>query len=349
MKKQIMIILPFLGLALSCLSGCSSGVIELHTKEQLGYINDASYTSIAKYTSGTYVEGNPLPVTLSLKSGSSYLLMSEKEDFSDHSWSFEVDGITKYELFNCKSGTTYYWKTLDSSKESLSSIKSFSISDKYPRHLYVDGVKNVRDLGYKGYIKQGLIYRGGEFDYLHASAMKNNITEEGKTTLLEQLRIKTEIDLRFTDESKGTTSALGDAVNYCFEPMYYKGSENILTYTSETADNPGKIKNIFSLLADEQNYPLYFHCAKGKDRTGLISYLLKGLLGQDENEIYKDYLFTNFTYSNAVDVQNIIDSYVANIKASSGELLKDKISHYLQDTIGVSGQEISSIISILQD
>ena len=39
--------------------------------------------------------------------------------------------------------------------------------------------------------------------------------------------------------------------------------------------------------------PLVFHCAAGKDRTGIISALLLSLLGVDEEQVIEDYVATS--------------------------------------------------------
>lgn len=43
----------------------------------------------------------------------------------------------------------------------------------------------------------------------------------------------------------------------------------------------------------EQNYPMLFGCATGKDRTGLLGCLLLGALGANDEDIINDYLISN--------------------------------------------------------
>jgi protein-tyrosine phosphatase len=42
-------------------------------------------------------------------------------------------------------------------------------------------------------------------------------------------------------------------------------------------------------LARREAYPAVFHCAAGKDRTGLFAALLLGLLGVEDHDIVSDY------------------------------------------------------------
>jgi len=49
------------------------------------------------------------------------------------------------------------------------------------------------------------------------------------------------------------------------------------------------LPQIFAILANEGNYPIMFHCVAGKDRTGILTALIYGLMGVDENLIIQDY------------------------------------------------------------
>ena len=49
-------------------------------------------------------------------------------------------------------------------------------------------------------------------------------------------------------------------------------------------------KQIFDLIANAVDGCVMFHCASGKDRTGVLSALLLGLVGVCENDIISDYI-----------------------------------------------------------
>ena len=66
-------------------------------------------------------------------------------------------------------------------------------------------------------------------------------------------------------------------------------------YYDFDAGSPAAIKNIFDLLADQSNYPIYYHCTAGADRTGTISYLISGLLGVPYEDLTKDFELTSFS------------------------------------------------------
>ncbi|MEJ8670563.1 tyrosine-protein phosphatase [Streptomyces sp. MS1.AVA.1] len=59
-------------------------------------------------------------------------------------------------------------------------------------------------------------------------------------------------------------------------------------------DGTKEIRSALELVAKaaESNTPLAFHCASGKDRTGLLAALILGLLGVPETTITEDFTLT---------------------------------------------------------
>ncbi len=224
-----------------------------------------------------------------------------KPDRSDVTEATVAGSKTEYAFYNAMLGTTYYWNVSSRDDEddiSTSGTSSFTTESQGPRNLYVDGVTNVRDLGGwatvdGGRIRQGLLYRGGRFSSNDSTSV--TISAKGILTLRDEIGIKTEIDLRQTtavnnrNESGGlTASPLGDSVRYCAFPMEY--GEVLFS----DPKNIQRIREIFAFLSDESNYPIYFHCSIGTDRTGLIAWLVNGLCGVSENDLWRDYLFSDF-------------------------------------------------------
>jgi rhodanese-related sulfurtransferase len=52
------------------------------------------------------------------------------------------------------------------------------------------------------------------------------------------------------------------------------------------------LADALTLLAEPSNYPVVFHCAAGKDRTGVLAALVLDILGVDEQVIVDDYVIT---------------------------------------------------------
>lgn len=94
-------------------------------------------------------------------------------------------------VYNLVPSSAYYWKvcgTFDGDESVTSHFTTESIS---LRCVFVDGAVNTRDIGgyaaANGSVNYGKIYRGGNLD---------SITNAGAETLKNDLKIKTEIDLR---------------------------------------------------------------------------------------------------------------------------------------------------------
>ena len=54
------------------------------------------------------------------------------------------------------------------------------------------------------------------------------------------------------------------------------------------------MRKTFQIFAQPSAYPIFYHCRIGTDRTGYTTYLLLGLLGAYEEDIYRDYLRSNW-------------------------------------------------------
>lgn len=325
-------------------------------------------------------------VTLSWKqNGSSFytVYLSENQAFEDATVE-KVFGYTPtLDLYNLLPGTTYYWKVKGTYSGDESAVGTFTTEESKVRTIYVDGVSNARDLGgYEtttGKVNYGLLYRGGK---LNGTTSGEAITEEGKSEMLDSLKIKTEIDLRSTGDDGGQTeNAIGGGVNYIKIPLGQYA--NILDYETWSsldkseksgnfdANNKNAIKQIFELLADKNNYPIYFHCNAGADRTGTLALLINGLLGVDEQSLIKDYELTtisrygkrlrssltedNKAFTETGVMQNDGGNYVAmglfidTLKSAytdNGDI-NEAVYNYLIEYIGLSNDTLDKIKSIM--
>ena len=117
-------------------------------------------------------------------------------------------------------------------------------------------------------------------------------------------------------------------------------SGNVLTL------NKTRLKDLFNYFADEANYPIAFHCSIGTDRTGLVAFLLNGVLGVSKEDLYRDYIFSNFGLIYNMRTAKTIDEYLTTIEASSGDKLKDKFYNYLT-SVGVSSLSLDKIKNIM--
>jgi len=164
------------------------------------------------------------------------------------------------------------------------------------RVIDLAGCLNFRDLG--GYpagdgrtIRWQQVYRS---DALH------HLTAADVARVRDELRIAEVIDLRSSAElrSEGRGALADEAIGFHHLPLFdglQARPENwpeIATLAdryfllAEIAQAP--IARLITILAGA-NGPVVYHCAAGKDRTGVVSAVLLGLLGVRDEVIVADY------------------------------------------------------------
>lgn len=207
---------------------------------------------------------------------------------------------TSFELNSLYSNTTYYWKITDKSGIFSSETKSFTMSEGW-RGIEGGKAPNIRDMGghktkFGKYIKQGLVYRGSEFnkeEYTTLGTLHPKTIDETTINMAENvIKIGTEIDFRGPEESNFIfESNINENIKYDRQiiPSYAElltGSQGIC------------VKNIFlDFLDATTTSSVYFHCMGGADRTGTIGFLLGGILGMSYTDLVIDYELTSFSYN----------------------------------------------------
>lgn len=313
--------------------------ISVHTDSQKAYLSD-EYKNILKYANNDGEKSYPEAVHLSWNVNSntkavpkSYSINVWEKDDSEHKWEFTSQS-NNFDLFNVKLNQCYEYKVTAHYKniEFNSDVHSFTTDDCAPRNLRISGATNVRDLYGIGDIKQNRIFRSGEFNDGDSESFKLNLDDEGLYSLNTQLGIKTEIDVRKDSETGGQSlCAFNESANYYHIPMAYQGPSQVMNYKQDGLDNASAIKDFFEVLSDSENYPIVYHCTFGRDRTGFLSYLIEALCGGSEDELMRDYLFTDFADVTPVMVSTISGTaaYPSVINKYEGETLKDRVISYL--------------------
>lgn len=350
------------------LTDLSASIVDIHTDEQAAYCADESpdhYINQHKYDLATYSKSAPKAVSFSWTcesdtgtKPSKYALILSEDNIFDENDEPLISKKTSLDVYNLKIDTTYYWKVkaIYGSSEFSSEASSFTTISNGPRNIFVEGMENVRDLG--GWdvgenqrYRQGLIYRSAELngDEDGLSAPSKN----GKKVLLEQLKIKSEIDVRKTLAANGedevcgiTASPLGKTVDYLSYPMIFGGTNVISNPNNKTS-----LVNFFTYLSESSHYPVIFHCVRGTDRTGALAYVLGALCGMNETQLLADYLFSNFANINSAAIResNISGTayYPAQIDNCEGDSLSKKAENYLISTLDISAEIITKIKNIL--
>ena len=257
-------------------------------------------------------------------------------DFSD-AFTAEVDlGDAYYEIYNLLPNQTYYYKvtaTVDGNPTELVS-SSFTTSGQL-RQIKAEGGANIRDLG--GWatasgkpIKYGLIYRGAEWNG------KYNLTADG-IAAIRAVGIKAELDLRSSNEALYIDkSPVGDDVTYIRihnEDYYESGVQNRKDLYKRNLDF------IFDCVKNDK--PVFFHCHIGADRTGTLAFLIEGLLGVSESDIYKEYELTTFSYLDTHRYKENVDGLFEYINTLEGATLTDKFYTYCHTELGLTAKEIA--------
>jgi protein-tyrosine phosphatase len=170
------------------------------------------------------------------------------------------------------------------------------------RLLPLVGAYNFRDLG--GYPTQdGRVTRWGR---LFRSDTLAELTD-ADLDVLRDLGLASVIDLRTPAEVERTGRGLleGEPVSYVnlsvlreegrdpgearAAPVVDDVAERYLSYLDSGAP---ALTSALRILADASSYPVVFHCAAGKDRTGVLAALVLDCVGVDRTTIVEDYVLT---------------------------------------------------------
>ena len=159
--------------------------------------------------------------------------------------------------------------------------------------------------------------------------------------MLNELKIRTDLDLRQTKEVRNRKqSELGSQVKWLLRP--------INAYNSFTPEQSALFRDTIRIFADKENYPIYFHCQGGVDRTGEIAYLINGLLGVEEEQLLEDYELSSLSRFPRHRNTGYFKKWRARIAsyAPAGAPVQEQVEKYLL-AIGVTADEINAIREIM--
>lgn len=246
-----------------------------------------SETNVSVYFKWTGVEiFEPMSLEFSFEEDFGELCPKTAVTVGDITYSTEDGGCFVARVDNLMMGKRYFWRVRNG--ESLSEVRSFTTQRGEIRAMRIPHMVNVRDIGgrmtkYGKYVKQGMIFRGPAFEQQIYTDVMNECT---RRYFLENMGIKTDIDLREEAVGKVTRSALSPDTKYYL--CEFKAGGGIFCDVMQVY-----LPQIFEILADESNYPIYFHCAAGADRTGTLAWVLESVLGESLENISMDYDYTS--------------------------------------------------------
>ncbi len=167
------------------------------------------------------------------------------------------------------------------------------------------------------------------------------LTPVTRAYMTETLGIRTDVDLRTAAECFGMTeSPLGPNVKWVHvSSSAYGGMAEARARES--------FKKVFKVFLDEANYPIDFHCIAGADRTGAVGFILNGLLGVCEEELYRDWEFTAFCTSNLNFTQkDRFDHLVKVFDKYPGDTVNARIEAYVL-SLGFTPADIAKFRGIM--
>ena len=174
-----------------------------------------------------------------------------------------------------------------------------------------------------------------------ATPGKKRLTPENLAWGLDFFGIKTDLDLRCWRECWGMTgSPLGPTVKWI---NYSSGGYGGM------ADDFGRnaFAKCFKVFLDAKNYPIDFHCIAGADRTGAVAFILNGLLGVDEEELYRDWEVTGFTNGTAdFNHKSRFDKLVAVFDKYEGATINARVEKYVL-SLGFTPEDIATFRKLM--
>ena len=180
------------------------------------------------------------------------------------------------------------------------------------RHVAMEGLFNVRDLG--GYAtvdghstRWRTLYRA---DSIHRAS-------EADVERLLGLGLRTVLDLRTHGEleERGRFAVEHVTLAYHHLPVLRETWDGWVDvdrdveavpflaqrYEEMLDDGAAALAGALEVLADAEAYPAVFHCAAGKDRTGVLAAVVLGVLGVDDDTIATDYGLSKVAMESLVD------------------------------------------------
>jgi protein-tyrosine phosphatase len=168
------------------------------------------------------------------------------------------------------------------------------------RLLPLIGAYNFRDLG--GYpTVDGRVTRWGR---LFRSDTLHELTD-ADLDMLREVGLASVIDLRTSAELERTGRGLlaSEPVRHVHLPVVQEGGSSQGAPTEAQEDLPSRylwylevgrdnLVTALSMVGEPISYPLVFHCAAGKDRTGVLAALVLDIVGVERSSIVEDYVLT---------------------------------------------------------
>ena len=232
-------------------------------------------------------------------------------------------------------------------------------------HIILDGTTNVRDLSWP----LGTAQRTGT-RRIFRSACLDRLSPHGRRAFCE-LRVGLVIDLRGKEEAAAAPQLEGSVrVHLPIEPTVVAqllrhrvaGTLNAAaavavmedTYRDYIVNHTEIFTGVFHHIIKSKHQPVLFHCAAGKDRTGVAAALILTALGVAPSVIMEDYLLSNQFYRSpnlgTVDIPGDVREAILKVRPSYLEAAFAAMiegwgdpGQYLEKALGIGTRERQAI------
>lgn len=347
------IVSPQDGAAVELLRPAQREYLAESRKARFVHLDDAAYRR--RLVKSGHVQP---PVKLVWKDAPEAAVVLTLEDASGKSafprQTFALTNLSEVHVTNLELGRRYRW-TVASGAETATG--GFTTSAMPPRLMRFDGVVNARDLGgWTGRggrkVRQGRIYRSGGFRGSASSKDKSifssrfeagarDLTDAGVEHLRDDLGIRTDIELRGVMETVCMQdSALGPDVEFVKIPFSaYNFIDNLIRGREPFV-------RLFRRFTDAESYPIVFHCAGGRDRTGTLSFLLLGLLGVADDDLCRDWESSAFSEDNTEFGSARLERLLGYLQSLGGGTFAEDCEIYAHGC-GITDEEIARFREIM--
>ena len=138
-----------------------------------------------------------------------------------------------------------------------------------------------------------------------------------------------------TGSPLGPTVAWAHNSSSAYGGMQYKGGKDAFVKS-------------FKLFCDEKNYPIVVHCIAGQDRTGSLAFILNGLLGVGEEDLYRDWEASGFwnkdpSFNHRERFDKLVEGFNANFPQPTW---REKMEAYVK-SLGFTQEDIDKFRAIM--
>jgi protein tyrosine/serine phosphatase len=332
--------------------------VNLENSAARKYLNDVTYSGsgdasqVTKYNVAPPDRRdipNAVMIPVPAFSGNDATLVVKDDDGQVVETQTVTPGQAEAYVYNLTPQQTYTYTIVPGASPSGTLSKGTFTTDGHLRMIYAPSAYNIRDLG--GWLTDdghrttyGHLYRGSTLNG-YVTATPEDLQR------LRELGIEGEIDLRWKESWDKDMGCGVSAFGFTGDDYYFAAANDNNAECLSSSETQGRLKAEFDFIIDhfKNDKAVYFHCAWGADRTGILAFLLEGVLGVTLDQIYKDYELTTFSAApgSSSRLKTNFQATIDVIQNLSGATLRDKFENYFVDNLGVTRADIVFFRSVM--